>query len=230
MTFIIGCCFGSFGYLLITRHMAGISSAWPPSHCTACKSKLTWYELIPLFSFLIQAGRCRHCHVKFSSAYFWAELSCGLLFMLCIPNNFPTIATYLLLFWLYSAWLLSIVDIYTQTLDSKIFFWTTLLLWCAQFSLHSVFHWETLLYCGFFVCFFLRYYQNKMGAGDLYLLLAWSPWLSFYQFCLLLLISSSLGLLYFLGAKIVKKHTDTLPFIPFLSGGLFVVSCVLKNS
>lgn len=223
MIFIIGCCFGSFGYLVATRQLSGLSLIFPASHCTTCKSHLHWYELIPVISFTLQAGRCRHCQVKLPFGYLVAELTCGLLFVLCLKDTIlPT--SLLTLFWLYTAWILSIVDIYSQLLDLGIFFSTTLLLWGFQLHLKTTFHWETLLYCLVFVCFFYHYYKNKFGTGDLYLLLAWSPWLSLTQFCLLLLISSSLGLVSFLIAKLLQKKLTTLPFIPYLSCGLLVIT------
>jgi len=45
-----------------------------PSHCPHCKHKLAWYENIPLFSWLIQRGKCRHCHAPISIQYPLVEL------------------------------------------------------------------------------------------------------------------------------------------------------------
>lgn len=51
------------------------------SHCMSCGNVLKWYELIPLFSFLIQGGKCRHCHTKLSWQYPFIELANGLLWL-----------------------------------------------------------------------------------------------------------------------------------------------------
>ena len=53
-----------------------------PSHCMSCGRKLKWYELIPVFSFLIQGGKCRSCKTKLSVQYPIIELLNGLLYVL----------------------------------------------------------------------------------------------------------------------------------------------------
>ena len=50
-----------------------------PSHCPHCKHKLSWYENIPLFSWLIQRGKCRHCHEPISIQYPLVELVTALM-------------------------------------------------------------------------------------------------------------------------------------------------------
>ena len=45
-----------------------------PSHCPHCKHKLSWYENIPLFSWLALRGKCRHCHAPISIQYPLVEL------------------------------------------------------------------------------------------------------------------------------------------------------------
>ncbi len=45
-----------------------------PSHCPHCKHKLSWYENIPLFSWLVLRGKCRHCHAPISIQYPLVEL------------------------------------------------------------------------------------------------------------------------------------------------------------
>lgn len=46
----------------------------------SCESKLAWYELIPLFSFVGLKGRCRSCKNKISFQYPLVELVAGLVF------------------------------------------------------------------------------------------------------------------------------------------------------
>ncbi len=45
-----------------------------PSHCPHCKHRLSWYENIPLFSWLALRGKCRHCHTPISAQYPLVEL------------------------------------------------------------------------------------------------------------------------------------------------------------
>lgn len=52
------------------------------SHCPHCGKILRWFELIPLLSFIIQAGRCRACLARLSLQYPATELGTGLVFLL----------------------------------------------------------------------------------------------------------------------------------------------------
>jgi prepilin signal peptidase PulO-like enzyme (type II secretory pathway) len=51
------------------------------SHCPICLKTLAWYELIPIFSFFIQRGRCRGCGHKISLQYPLVEILSGLIFV-----------------------------------------------------------------------------------------------------------------------------------------------------
>lgn len=52
------------------------------SHCDACGAKLSPAELIPVFSYLIRKGRCRHCGAVIPAHLFFAELFGGILFLI----------------------------------------------------------------------------------------------------------------------------------------------------
>ena len=49
------------------------------SHCPHCKHTLSWFENIPLISWLALRGRCRHCKAPISAQYPLVELVTGLL-------------------------------------------------------------------------------------------------------------------------------------------------------
>jgi len=59
------------------------------SHCPHCGRVLKWYELIPLFSFLIQLGKCRSCGYKLTLQYPIVELLGGLIFVSVVYNLLP---------------------------------------------------------------------------------------------------------------------------------------------
>src|SRR4051812_47403609 len=50
------------------------------SICPACKHNLAWYDLIPVVSWLVLRGKCRHCAKPISTQYPLVELICGLVF------------------------------------------------------------------------------------------------------------------------------------------------------
>ena len=78
---LLGVIFGSFANVLIYRIPRGLSIVRPPSHCPSCDHELTWYENVPLVSYVIQRGRCANCRVPISPRYFLVEALTGLLFV-----------------------------------------------------------------------------------------------------------------------------------------------------
>ena len=57
LIFLLGLCVGSFCNVLIYRIPRGEEFVRTPSHCLSCGHGLSWYENIPLVSWLIQGGR-----------------------------------------------------------------------------------------------------------------------------------------------------------------------------
>ena len=81
--FMLGTILGSFYNVVAYRVTKGESILFPSSHCPKCNHKLGPLELIPVFSFLLQKGRCSKCKTKISWFYPLAEIVCGILFVLC---------------------------------------------------------------------------------------------------------------------------------------------------
>jgi leader peptidase (prepilin peptidase) / N-methyltransferase len=82
--FVIGLCIGSFLNVVIARLPAGESIVRPRSKCPKCGRQLTWYENIPVISWLALRGRCKGCGAPISVRYLLVELGTGLLFMGCV--------------------------------------------------------------------------------------------------------------------------------------------------
>ncbi len=80
--FIVGLFFGSFYNVVALRLSNNESIIFPGSHCVNCNHKLSWYELIPVFSYIGLRGKCKKCKVHISWQYPLIELLTGFLFAL----------------------------------------------------------------------------------------------------------------------------------------------------
>src|SRR5690625_3804311 len=80
--FILGLVFGSFYQVVGLRVPEKRSFVKGRSHCPHCKKQLHWYELIPIFSYVFQRGRCNECKEKISPLYPLMEIFTGFLFMI----------------------------------------------------------------------------------------------------------------------------------------------------
>ena len=65
--FIFGITIGSFLNVCIYRIPLGESIVTAPSHCMTCGRKLKWYDMVPVFSWLVLGGKCRNCKSKIFS-------------------------------------------------------------------------------------------------------------------------------------------------------------------
>src|ERR1700688_972980 len=76
---LLGVAFGSFLNVCLSRWPEGESVVKPRSHCRNCARTLTWWENIPLLSWIALRGRCHTCNEKISWRYPLVELAVGVL-------------------------------------------------------------------------------------------------------------------------------------------------------
>src|SRR5664280_1979087 len=80
LAFLFGLLVGSFLNVCIHRWPRGRSVVRPRSHCVRCRKTIAWYDNIPVLSYLLLRGRCRHCGRRISLRYPAVELLTGLAF------------------------------------------------------------------------------------------------------------------------------------------------------
>lgn len=78
--FGLGVIIGSFLNVYLYRFHTGKSLAGK-SHCLSCGTAIKKHDLIPLLSYLMLLGKCRHCRSCIPVRYFLVELMTGLLFV-----------------------------------------------------------------------------------------------------------------------------------------------------
>lgn len=94
--FFFGLAIGSFLNVVALRYLEADKRGFPKdrsgltrkkfsiggrSRCPICRKTLVWYELIPIFSFLIQKRKCRHCGHLISLQYPLVEILTGIIFI-----------------------------------------------------------------------------------------------------------------------------------------------------
>ena len=67
--FLIGASVGSFLNVCISRWPAGLSIIRPRSRCPRCERPITWYENIPIVSWVALRAKCRGCGLPISAQY-----------------------------------------------------------------------------------------------------------------------------------------------------------------
>ena len=74
---------GSFLNVVVARVPAGRSILRPPSSCGSCDTEILWRDNVPLLSYALLRGRCRHCNARISPTYPIVEGLTALLVVAC---------------------------------------------------------------------------------------------------------------------------------------------------
>jgi leader peptidase (prepilin peptidase)/N-methyltransferase len=77
---VYGLVIGSFLNVVIWRVPRHESIVRPPSHCPSCDTRIATRDNIPVISWMVLRGRCRHCGIHISFRYPFIELLTGVLF------------------------------------------------------------------------------------------------------------------------------------------------------
>ena len=224
LIFIFGSIIGSFLDVFTLRFHTG-RSITGRSHCLSCGHNLSWYELLPVISYLAQLGRCRSCRSYVPARLLLMELLTGSIFLLVFiySTGFIMLAANLLL-----AVVLLIITVYDQRHmiipDSLTIFVFVLTLFIVGYQLPNlsaiVTLWPQLLSAasafGFFAGLWLISNGRWIGFGDaklaapLGLLLGPLPTFSFIVFSFWIGAVVSLALLAI--QKIMERGQKRLPF------------------
>jgi leader peptidase (prepilin peptidase)/N-methyltransferase len=84
LAFLAGLLIGSFLNVCIFRLPRDLSVVQPRSFCPACEKPIAWYDNIPVLSFILLRGRCRHCRERILWRYPAVELATGAAFAVCV--------------------------------------------------------------------------------------------------------------------------------------------------
>lgn len=206
---------GSFATMLIYRLNNNISLFHPArSFCPHCKKSLSWQELIPLYSYIAQRGKCKKCKKTIPQRYLYTEIAFACLGILAWLLQMP-IALFVL-----SLILLATVisDIEYQEIPYTLMCGALGgILWLGTL------HWLNLAYVGIFALFIfglerLVYKRPVFGGADILLFAILGLHFPLEYFLLFVYLAFVVGLIGALvGLFFFKmKRQDALPFAPYI--------------
>ena len=229
---LLGLAIGSFLNVVIWRVPRKESVVRPPSHCPQCETPIRPVDNVPVLSWLLLRGRCRHCGNPIAVRYPLVEASCGVLFV-AVAARFGTaweLPAYLVL----TAALLaiSIIDLEHFIVPDRITAPLTIAA-LALFGLAAIAEgngWRFgrallggVAYFAFLLVLNLLY-PRGMGMGDVKLSFSlglFLGWLGWGQVFLGGFLAFLLGAIVGVGliATKIKTRKDVVPFGPFLALG-----------
>ncbi len=224
---LFGAIVGSFLNVVIFRLPERQSLLLPASHCPQCQTPLSWFENIPLLSYLVLRGRCRHCQATISWQYPLVELLTALLAVAIVLRFQFTFAA--AAYFLFAAALLVIIfiDSRLQIIPDPISLPGILLGFLFALVSDSL-SWQSsligllagggVLYAVALVYLLWRKIDG-MGGGDIKLLAMIGAWLGWQSLPFVILVSSASGSLVGVIAMLRQKKggQSRIPFGPFLS-------------
>lgn len=230
VVFVFGTLLGSFYNVVGYRLPKGLSIVSPGSFCPKCNHELKWYELVPVFSFLIQGGKCRKCKSRISLFYPTIELLTGVLFL--VSYLMFGFSTDFLISVIIASFLVIVIvsDInYLIIPDEVTIFFTLLSLMIAlkngfNFGLEAVAG-GIFVFCAMYFIMVLGNFifkKESLGGGDIKLMFFTGTVIGPLNGLFSIFLSSAMALpisIYVL----LKKKSRIIPFGPFILLATFII-------
>ncbi|PID80237.1 MAG: prepilin peptidase [Clostridiales bacterium] len=225
LVFLYGLAIGSFLNVVIYRMPLGQSFVVGRSFCPSCQHQLSARDLVPLFSYLAQFGKCRYCKAPISARYPLVELLNGLLFFLVYKKWGLTIDALFDAILLSAILVAALIDYDTHKIPNRLNAFVALLALVRlsiNFSRFSAVLPGILLMIAFFalvlgLSFLLK--RTLFGMGDIKLLLALSLYFDYSSLLVLLAIAFSVaGLMALMMFSVGEKSLHSrLPMGPYFA-------------
>lgn len=208
------------------------------SVCLSCKKQLKWYDNIPIISWLVLRGRCRHCHKKIGTSEIFAELASMFIFLHIGALFYRNVPVMNMSHWfvLVLLLILSCFLVFLGIYDGK---WGELpdfALWCSvvlAIAIFGIMYYDhaafavnvlcsVLILGGTYLLLYLVSFGRWVGNGDWILgsicgLVLCDPWLAFIA----LFFANFFGSV--VSYPILKRQKNKKVFFgPFLVAGFFV--------
>ncbi len=228
----LGAVAGSFFNVVIHRVPAKQSVVAPRSHCPSCATPLGAVDLVPVLSWVLLRGRCRHCAARISARYPIVELLSAASFAIVgwRVGLVPALPAYLLLTGFLVV--LSAIDIDTTTLPRRLIYACSVaggLLLLVATAVDGTWHrvrWALVGVAGTYAAFRALYAvaRGGLGYGDVRLATMLGGYLGWWGMAYVpvgiftgFVLGAAVGTALLVARRASRR--SALPFGPFLAGG-----------
>jgi leader peptidase (prepilin peptidase)/N-methyltransferase len=230
---VIGLIVGSFLNVVIHRLPLKMSIVKPRSFCPNCKTKIKYFDNIPVFSFIALLGKCRYCKAKISWQYPVVEIITAFGFLLTYKTygNIPLYAAAVIIF-ISILIVLAFIDLKHMILPDELTIGGAVLFLIFSFFNPEISSFDAfssaigsaLLFVGIYFFYIKVRKIEGIGFGDVKMMLLLGGFLGLKKLAVAVLLASVSGLLVGLFFIIFKRKSlkFALPFGTFLALGSFI--------
>lgn len=230
LVIFVGLCFGSFITMASYRLPRDKSIIMPCSRCPKCDNALTGRDLVPVLSWLISHGKCRHCKNHISVRYPLIEIVTAAVFAFIYSQFGLGLEAIIIALFSVALLIMIFADLETKIIPDEIHI--------ALLILGVIYHWQlatplmNVIGCVIFagglglVLHYGYYFIRKrhgLGFGDVKFLFVVGLWLaSPHQFAAFIFYSGVLGVITGIIWQFISKD-PRFPFGPSLAISLFIL-------
>lgn len=229
--FLLGLLMGSFYCVLGLRIPLHQNFVFGHSRCDSCGKELKLYEMIPVFSYFHQGGRCRYCNEKIMPLFPVVELATGLLYAVSF-FSFGFTLDFLLALFIISLFMIILVSDLTYLIipDSVLLFFTISFLIIQYFRVgleQTFYHLLTGAFL-FVLMYMIMLLGNKLfkreslGGGDIKMLFLFGLILDPLLGTISIFLGSFIALPISILLYAIYKD-NVIPFGPFLLLGFLLL-------
>jgi leader peptidase (prepilin peptidase)/N-methyltransferase len=245
ISFLFGTVVGSFANVVIYRLPLSMNLVSPRSHCGKCSTPISWFENIPVLSFLALRARCRHCGISIGWIHPTVELICGFLGYACFLRFGLSFQAFYFFVLLTSLLVASMIDLEHRIIPDSISLGGTV----VSFAVAALFQWANkywhislmdsligIIVGGGFLWAIAWGYEKitgreGMGFGDVKLVALFGAVTGWQGTIASIFIASLFGSVVGLFLILVqnKNRRTAIPFGPFLCVGFLLVLLDMLN-
>ncbi len=214
----------------LTRWKSGGQIITPASFCPRCKESISWYDNIPIISFFVLGGKCRHCEKAISLQYPVVETMTAFLFFLsscCFLKEslFLLITSFFFVSFLV---LLSTCDFQWRLLPhlfNNLFILAGLFINVFRFPLLPSVIFTTIsgfIIMGSIIFGLFLFFSNGLGGGDIKMVAGLALWMGLLNATYVLIFACVTASFFFFLKAIKRKRVqwkELIPFGPYLAIG-----------